>query len=209
MAFVLLPGAGQVVHSKAEWPTKLTRGWRGSPCSCRRWARADARVTRRRAVAAAMLRPATTPARTAMLPRRKRARRATSPNAFALTTAGSAAVGRSSVAAAARAHPRLSTTSAAAATPAHSSVTLLGKADWQEPRGTCRTKREAAGLASLPGKTAAIADRDLTMPKAGEVVLGPTLQHMPSGPSEKGPRGPGPAFQGAQTRELGRMPSRG
>jgi hypothetical protein len=29
----------------------------------------------------------------------------------------------------------------------------LGKADWQEPRGYCRTKRDAAGLAgSLSGR---------------------------------------------------------
>jgi hypothetical protein len=51
-------------------------------------------------------------------------------------------------------------------------ATLLWKADWQEPRGNYRVKRNAAGLASLSGKIAAIADRDLTMPKTGKVVLG-------------------------------------
>src|SRR5260370_37042903 len=56
-------------------------------------------------------------------------------------------------------------------------ATLFGKADWQEPRGTHCMKRDAAGLAGrYPAERAAIADRDLTMPKIGKVKLGATLR---------------------------------
>src|SRR5258706_13045265 len=83
-------------------------------------------------------------------------------------------------------------------------ATLFGKADWQDPRGTHCMKRDAAGLAGhYLAERAAIADRDLTMPKIGKVKLGATLR-TPTAPLRPTTRIIVPAFR--SNAHTGRSP---